>query len=129
MTAKPPAVRAGNRVQLLVHVTIAPGWHIYALDQPTGPSEPTTVSLRLPAGLELASSRFSPEPNSMGTSDERPTLVFQGRLLCEYSLRVAQDATVGTSTIRCVLGYQACNQFLCRPHEEVQLTAAVQVLP
>ena len=46
------AVRDGDAFTVTVNVQIAPGWHIYAVDRPTGVALPTKIRLELAAGLE-----------------------------------------------------------------------------
>ncbi|HEX4071444.1 MAG TPA: hypothetical protein VHX68_09750, partial [Planctomycetaceae bacterium] len=57
------AVRDGDAFTVTVNVQIAPGWHIYAVDRPTGVALPTKIRLELAAGLESTGKWTSPEPS------------------------------------------------------------------
>jgi hypothetical protein len=48
----PATLRAGEALTLVVRVRTAPTWHVYAVGGSNGPGVPTTLTLKLPKGVE-----------------------------------------------------------------------------
>src|SRR5690242_9450873 len=66
---RPAADRNGSKVELVIGVRIAPGWHIYAADGPTGSGIPTALKWKLPDGIEAVGEWQYPK-TSPGTEEQ-----------------------------------------------------------
>jgi DsbC/DsbD-like thiol-disulfide interchange protein len=123
------AVRDGDTVTLTVDVQIAPGWHIYAVDRPTGVALPTKIRLELPAGLESRGKWTSPEPALDDSSAGEPAFVYHDAAAFQQTIRVKQGAAVGPMAIRAELSYQVCDRFSCRAPTALKLQTSIQIVP
>lgn len=123
------AVRAGEEFTVTVDVKIARGWHIYAIDRPTGPALATEIRLELPCSLQSAGKWTSPEPSLDDSSPGEPVFVHAGSVAFQCSLRAARGAAPGPIIVRCAFRYQACDRFSCRAPAEIELQSSIRVVP
>ena len=122
-------VRAGEEFTLTVDVQVAEGWHIYAMDRPTGPATATEIQLNLPAGLESKGKWTSPEPSMDNSSPGETTFVYEKPVAFQCPVRVAGGTAPGSFNIGCVLHYQVCNRVSCHAPAELKLETAIRVAP
>ncbi|HTU26143.1 MAG TPA: protein-disulfide reductase DsbD domain-containing protein [Pirellulales bacterium] len=125
-------LRPGGQFMVSVRVQIRPGWYIYAVDKPAGMVSPTSIQLELSDGIEQAGDWILPAPSPQAgmpgeTLPQRLNFVYDGAIQFECPLRVAADAAPGEKTIRCLIKYQACDRFSCRPPSETILETAVRI--
>jgi DsbC/DsbD-like thiol-disulfide interchange protein len=123
---RPGKVRAGEIVTFVVQIRTAPGWHIYAADEPAGAALPTTLKLTLPDGIEPEGAWTYPDavagPDGAGR-------VYEGQLTFRRQLRVGPRAAPGPFRVTCDLRYQACDPFSCKPPAALALAAGAEVIP
>jgi hypothetical protein len=120
----PAKVRTGETLDLVVRVQAAPTWHIYAVNGSNGPGVPTTLALRLPAGIESVGQWACPKP--IPGSDQQ--MIYEGTVEFRRSLRVETAAAPGRIEVACELGYQACDPHACRPPTKAELVATAEVV-
>jgi thiol:disulfide interchange protein DsbD len=121
----PAAARNGSEVELVIEARIAPGWHIYAADGPAGSGIPTSLTWKLPDGVEPAGEWQYPKT---ARGAEEQTEIYEGNLRFRRPLRITERAKAGPLEIRCELTYQACNAFRCQPPESLELSARGEVV-
>jgi DsbC/DsbD-like thiol-disulfide interchange protein len=119
------AGRNGSKVELVIEVQIAPGWHIYAAEGPTGSSIPTALKWKLPDGVE-ATGEWQYPKTSRGAQEQAE--IYEGHVTFRRSLRITERAKPGPLEIHGELTYQACNAFRCRPPESLALSARGEVV-
>jgi DsbC/DsbD-like thiol-disulfide interchange protein len=127
----PAQVRPGETVLLVVKAKIAPSWHIYAIDEPTGVSIPTSLKLTLPEGVVPEGKWQIPEPHEFemtGSTADGPTFVYDGEVSFYRQLKVSPDSAGGQMSITCDFGYQACDAATCRPPKTLSIPATIDVL-
>ena len=126
VAVQPGHVRPGETVTVFVKVRLAPGFHIYALEDSGGSNVPTTInaSLRLRQVLEADSPWRGPEPQSQPDSSRTLAgdLVFQRRFL------VKDHAQPGRYQLPLTVYLQVCNEALCWPPETIALETQLDVL-
>jgi hypothetical protein len=120
----PAKVRAGEALELIVRVKLAPTWHIYAVGGSQGPGVPTTLKLTLPKRVESEGQWSCPVP-VRGTDGQ---MIYEGTLEFRRRLRVAQGAAGGPIDVSCELGYQGCDPFSCRLPTSARLTAKCEIV-
>jgi hypothetical protein len=120
----PKRAAAGSEVDFIVLAKLLPTWHIYGTGRSRGPSLPTTLTLKLPKGVEAAGEWTSPEP-SVGLDGQT---VYEGTVEFRRKLRVDPHAARGTVRISCTIGYQACDAFSCRLPTKETLDLAIEVV-
>jgi len=121
----PNKIQAGETLTLVVKAKTAPTWHIYPCDARKAKFAPTTLKLELPAGITpLGDWRVPPPQKDLEYGD----FIYEGTLVFHRKLRVATSAKPGPITLRCELGYQACDPFVCRPPATISLDATAEVV-
>ena len=119
----PRAVRAGDSLDLVVRVKIAPNWHIYATERSRGHGVPTALNLKLPKGINPAGEWTAPGPSR----DLDGQGIHEGTFEFRRKLRVDRDAALGSIRVFCELSYQACNLRSCQPPATEQLRAKAAI--
>jgi DsbC/DsbD-like thiol-disulfide interchange protein len=119
-------VRAGDTVTLVVKAKVAPTWHIFAEDAPTGGSIPTTLKLKLPEGVSPKEEWVYPSPKQSPGGDG---WIYEGDLTFRRILELSKDVPSGPIEITCEFGYQACDPFTCRPPTKISLKSKAEVIP
>lgn len=126
-TVNPSKVRAGETVTLRVDVQIEPGWHIYAIDRPTGPSIPTSIHFDLPKSLAWDGDWSGSEPTLDDANPQEPSFVYTSSASFSRRVRVAKSAESGIATLGGNVRYQACDRFSCRAPTQLPLKAQVTI--
>lgn len=129
VTVDPASVRAGSVFTIRVEVQIQPGWHIYAVDKPTGPSIPTSIDFKLPKTLSWDGDWAVSEPALDDAHPDEPAFVYQGSASFSRRVHAARDAPSGAVSLRGKLGYQACDKFSCRAPTHTDLQANLKIAP
>lgn len=123
---EPARAMPGDRVELSVHLTIAPPWEIHMLDaEPTIAA--TRLALDLPAELHAEGEWGVPRP----TPSAMPGggAAYGGNVVFTRSIRVADAASAGPRSIACRVAYQACDGRHCCPPTEIVATATLSIEP
>jgi DsbC/DsbD-like thiol-disulfide interchange protein len=124
-----PTVRAGDTFTIRVEAHIDSGWHIYAIDRPTGPSIPTTLEFKLPRALAWEGEWTGPEPKLDEANPQEPSFVYQGTVSFTRRVRVTGEAPPSVVNLRGTMRYQACDKFSCRAPTSVPLQTTITVVP
>ncbi len=124
----PASVRAGEAFTVLVDVHITKGWHIYAIDRPTGPALPTSITIELPKGLAWDGNWTFPEPSLDESSLGDPSFVHQGVVTFRRRVHVARDVSPGPRPLRGMLHFQACDRYSCRAPAQLLLQTEIDVV-
>ncbi|MCL4854669.1 MAG: hypothetical protein KJZ78_25185 [Bryobacteraceae bacterium] len=127
--AEPAKIRAGGLFRLVIDVHIVAGWHIYALNKPAGVAVPSKIRLCSPTFVEEIEAWASDSPPNAELQGQEVVHVYDGNVTFRCPTRVSKHALKGTTRVRCVLEYQACDRFSCQPLEELILETEVIVLP
>jgi DsbC/DsbD-like thiol-disulfide interchange protein len=122
-------LRAGDTFTVRVEVQIESGWHIYAIDRPTGPSIPTSINFELPKTLAWDGDWTGSEPTLDDAHPDEPSFIYTGSASFSRRVRVAQGASSGAVTLRGNLRYQACDKFSCRAPTRQPLETQITIAP
>jgi DsbC/DsbD-like thiol-disulfide interchange protein len=128
LQSEPNCVHAGEAFQLDLRIQIAPGWHIGAADKPTGVAAATKIDLRLPVGLEQTSRWEADEKPIPDSSVSDLAFVHTDRVTFHCKARAVGNFQSERATICSTLHYQACNQFICRIPETLELETEIQLI-
>lgn len=108
-------ILAGETIRVKLLASIAPGWHVYALDEPEGGPIPTTIGLSDgdPATL-LHVDEGQPE-EVLDPAFHQRTKLFRKR--AQFSLKLHLDRGFGTHSayLHVLIRYQACSKRVCSP--------------
>ncbi len=127
--ADPLTARVGGSFTIRVDARIESGWHIYAIDRPTGPSIPTAINFELPKGLTWDGDWTGPEPTLDEAHAQEPAFVYQGTVSFSRRVRVARDSKPGTVSLNGSFHYQACDRFSCRAPTQFALKTELTIDP
>ena len=113
-----PAIAVGDVVTLAVRAKIDPAWHIYAVKgtNTTGVNVPTTLELKLPAGVEQVGDWDIPESHLI--SDD--THAYDSDVVFRTQLKAT---AAGSHAVSCAVGFQSCNDKMCRPPTSIDVSA------
>jgi DsbC/DsbD-like thiol-disulfide interchange protein len=123
----PATFKAPVTATLVIRVRTAPGWHIYAVDHPTGTAQPTRLELKLPDGVEPEGEWLNPEA-SLSAGAGKGQFIYEGDFTFRRRLKISEQVEPGRVEIGCQINYQACDPFLCRPPESLTVRAAAEVV-
>lgn len=120
------APTADKPAQLFVTAAIRPGWHIYALTQPSGGPLATKIQVTPPQGVRVG--KFQPsvaphlgkEPDAFG---DLPIESHQGTVTWYAPLELAAGIDPATLEIRGKLSAQACDATSCVPPQDLPFQA------
>lgn len=113
VTAKLDILSSGEKV-VYVKFKVQPGYYIYAHTASDSPFVPTTVRFVLPTGYSLEGNLKIPASRFYTQSG---TTVFDGEFT--FSQAVTGE---GEGDIKCVVGYQCCDNHVCFQPVEKELT-------
>jgi hypothetical protein len=123
-----PTVHAGDTFTIRIEAHIEGGWHIYAIDRPTGPAIPTSIDFKLPKTLAWEGDWSGPEPTLDDAHPQEPAFYYEGAAAFTRGVRVAKDAPAGSLGLEGALHYQACNQTSCRAPTQDPVRAEIQIV-
>ncbi len=121
---QPSPVSPGELVTLYVRARVAPGYHIYALDDSGSSSIPTAFELPPFNFLEADGPWRGPEPKLGG--DGARTLA--GDLLFHARFVVGDYLQPSRQKVPVRLRLQVCNEAVCWPPETIQLETELNVV-
>lgn len=109
---------SGDKTSVKLNVKIEPGWHLYALDQPTGGPIPTTIKITEGSPFELLDVT-SPSP----ISKPDPLFIIDGKPLetryfeneATFTLALTALANIAADEVAIDVRFQLCNDTFCLP--------------
>src|SRR6187431_1023628 len=119
-----PDAVAGKTFDAVISVTIESGWKVYSLTQK--PGGPTALVITVPEKqvFESAGAAAGPLPHiSFDPNFGFDTETYTEQADFQVPVKSAADASLAGATLRVIVRYQACNQRLCNPPTDVELTA------
>ena len=106
----------GQEAELLFHMRIAPGWHVYSPRVKGGPIPATFNVTKLEGAEKIGGLTFrGKEIKKYDTQFEEDMLFFENRVTFVQKIRFKG----GPYNIDCYLEYGACNDEMCLPPSEV----------
>ena len=117
---------AGDKCQILIRLTIEPGWHINAV--PASPNTfKTQVEFKGKLGTKLTDMKF-PKGKLLRLMDlDEPVSVYDGKVDIRGVLEVPELAGGQTEEMEIAVKYQACNDEKCLIPTTVKLVGKLPV--
>ena len=128
ISAKPLTAAPGAAMSVTLDAVIAPGWHIYAIDQRGG--GPTPLTIQLPDGQPFRLARavaFSKPEVKFDPGFGLDVSLHQDRAQFAVPVDVIPAAKTGRQTLTVEARYQACNANICLPPQTDQVRIVVTV--
>ena len=123
--------KAGTEITLAVVLDIKPGYHIGG-NLTTPPFLPTFIELAGAPPFVVSSTAIFPEPHqfNFGIGDEKQTIkVFSDRAVVYLPMKIGDSAAPGHHELKIRIGFQACNDKICKPPAESTLPVELNVVP
>lgn len=124
-TFEPKAAKPGAEVTLKVKAEVEDGWHIYAVNKPTGVSKKTTLKLTLGDKLKADKDWKIPDPVKDVKADEE-TWHYEGDVTFTRKIKLPESADGPLEAVT-VVEFMACNAETCTNPKKFTLKAAVKV--
>jgi hypothetical protein len=125
LATDPAQVKPGGIFQVLLRARVADGYHIYAATPRSKTFTGTSISLKLPDGVESVSNWSTPAAISASDGE----LIFTNSVTFSRSLKVNAEAASGPLSFTGELRFQACNDQLCWPPKTIPFSATLTVQP
>ena len=120
-------VKAGDNLALRLLAEIEPGWHLYALDHPSGGPIATEISLDSGSLFEMGAVT-GPKPHVLFDPNfDMQVGFYVEKAEFHLPVKVAPSAPAGRQTLVVAARYQPCNDRLCLPPKTVKLEVSVDV--
>ena len=128
--AAPAATTPGGKFSVTLTATMDPGWHIYAITQPSGGPTPLRLALSDGQPFALAGDIKSPKP----AVEFDPGFGIDVQLLSARAdfvmpIAVSAGAAAGKYKLKVEARYQACNAGICLPKTTDAVELPVNVAP
>jgi Disulphide bond corrector protein DsbC. len=124
-TFEPKSVKPGGEATLKVKASIESGWHIYAVDKPTGVSKKTALKLAAAEKLTPDKEWKIPDPVRYEKADEE-TYVYLDDATFTRKVKVSDSAEKAIETT-VTAEFMACNEEMCLPPKKVVVKATLKV--
>lgn len=120
------AVRRGDRVNIMVLVSLPKGLHVNSHKPKDEWLIPTTLSFKLPKWLKVERMHYPPGKTLRTSFGELS--VYEGEFALVATLFALPDAPIGKHHITAHLNYQACDERRCYPPSSLQLPIAITIV-
>jgi len=122
---EPKSVKPGGEATLKLTAKIETGWHIYAVDKPTGLSKKTSLKLALADKLTADKDWKIPKPTKDEKAEEE-THYYEGDTTFTRKIK-ANDSAEGVLEATATVEFMACNEDMCLPPKKAVVKAALKV--
>ena len=121
-------LRSGELFEVELTAQMDPAWHLYALTQPLGGPQPLVITIPPGRTFSLAGEVSSWLPKSSHDPNFNiETQFFEERALFTLPVETALFTKEGVHRLAITVGYQTCNDRLCLPPREEELTLDVVI--
>ena len=119
--ASPLIAKAGQTVDVVLHLHIRTGWHINAHIASAEYLVPTMLRFTNTPTIQLVSLRY-PDGQTMTTDFAvKPLSMYQNEVVVQAKIRVMKSAPSGRQKLRFTLAYQPCNTNACLAPAQTQV--------
>lgn len=125
VSAAPVTVTAGSASEVVVHLTLAKGWHVNANPPALDYNIPTEVTLATGHGVTPGAPRYPAGQKEKFDFEDTPLLVYTDAADVRVPITVAANATSGT--LKGKVRFQACDNQVCLAPSSVEFTVAITV--
>ena len=100
-----------KEIPVFVKLRLAPGFHVYALENANSRNQATVIEARLPAGLRLDGPWRGPEPKKLSDGSR----VYENEAVFTNVVK----GTPKGQKLEITLSFQVCNELVCWPPEKL----------
>jgi uncharacterized protein YyaL (SSP411 family) len=126
----PRFIAPGGAFDVVIKLSIKPGWHLYA--NPTGLAELEPTAIELDRLSEKTVSLLEAgypagEKKVLASVGTEKVALYEREVELRAHCKLAADAKPGSVTIKFVLKYQACNDRLCLAPDQLEVPLGMSV--
>ena len=119
----------GGTVTLALTATIDDGWHLYSLKLDPGGPIPTAITVPAGQPFALAGDIVEPLPKSAFEPNFNQVLDYHvDKVTFTVPVKSSAATPAGKQTAHVKAHYQTCNDRLCLPAREVEITVDIQLV-
>jgi len=113
-----PSYKPGDSVTVKLNVTLEEGWHLYAMEQPSGGPIPTSIKVPKDSALEISGPISSPDPiTEFDPNFKIDTKFFKDS--AEFRVPLAFKSETAREDVELDVRFQLCTDRLCLPPQTV----------
>ncbi len=122
------SIKKDETFKVALKAEIETGWHLYAVEQPTGGPFPTKISLpenaffTISGNVESSAPIIKPDANFPVDGKPLETKFYEQNATFNVPLKTASDANADALAVN--VRFQVCNETLCLPPKTVKVTFA-----
>ncbi len=120
------AAARGSAVSGTIVMKIPSGLHVNSNRPASEYAIPTTVRLT-GSGVKVGSVRYPRGRNRKFQFSENPINVYEGRVAFPFTVTVPKNFRGATVRVRAFVRYQACNDEVCFPPKNKEITITAQI--
>ena len=120
-------VPQGGSAQVAIEIKIAAPWHINANPASEDFLVPTAVAFSLPAGVTLRGVAYPQAVEKKLEFAEAPLRLYEGVVYVGAVVDIANDMSLGASTITATITYQACDNEKCLLPQTLDVPVALAI--
>jgi thiol:disulfide interchange protein len=118
---KDKSLRVGESFKADLKADIDEGWHLYALEQPSGGPIPTTIQVTADKPFEISGDIKSPKPTvKLDPNFQIDTKFFEKQVIFTVPLKATSDVAVADLSLD--VRFQLCNDTFCLPPKTVRVS-------
>ena len=118
---------AGRSCELLVLLTVQPGWHIYANPPRPDSAIPVQLKVRSALGTRSEKIRYPIAHQTLAEGTEEFWDTYEGQVAIYTTLNIPGELTQDTEHLELTIDYQACTGGRCRPPARLKLEGQIPV--
>lgn len=122
-----PSARPGSEIAIKIRASIDEGWHLYSMTTPAGGPIPTTIRFAenpVIAGYKI----YQPTPNRIFDPNfQLETETFEHEVVFLATVRVAENAPIGTHELQLQIRNQSCDERQCLPPRRTTISIQLNV--
>jgi len=124
---EPQPALPNSRVELVVKIEIAPGYHINANKPDDEYLIPTSLTGTPVIGIDWKTAIYPAAVTVLKAFSSKPLKVYSGEVVIKLPFVIAPTAVTGGLTINAELRVQACNNESCFPPRKIPILAKVTI--
>jgi uncharacterized protein len=117
----------GGTVRVACVLEIASGWHVNANPPKPDFVLPADLELESASGIELTNVIYPQGKDLKMQSQDEPVSVYEGRAVIYATLKIPQNPTANTDTLKFKLRYQACDHEKCLSPKTMKFEGGVTI--
>ncbi len=118
----------GDSFELILELTISPGFHINSQKPKDDLLVPTSVEFKKNPAFEVKEIIFPETKTKKFKFSDKPLSIYEGQVEIKARITVEKDAKPGSFDLEGQIRYQACNEEACLKPSSTSFKASIKVI-